>query len=101
MYDIASSLSLLSFGFIVNKKKFLELLRLSENSAFTPTNIKMAFRITGISPFNPAIAIEKANIRPGAISTKYDALILLKPAFTDYCPICRQTSVHIVALQPF
>ena len=64
MYDIVPSLSLLSFGFIVNKKKFLELLRLAEKSAFTKENIKMSFRITGISPFNPSIAIEKSNVRP-------------------------------------
>lgn len=61
MYDIASSLCLLSFGFIVNKKKFLDLLKLSETSSFTPQNIKTAFRVTGIAPFNPSIAIEKAN----------------------------------------
>ena len=64
MYDIASSLSLLSFGFIVNMKKFLELLRLAKKSAFTKENIKMSFHITGISPFNPSIAIEKSNVRP-------------------------------------
>ena len=55
-----------SFGFIVNTKKFLELLCLAEKSEFTKENIRMSFHIdiTAISPFNPSIAIEKSNVRP-------------------------------------
>ena len=59
MYELAASFSLVHLAQIVNKKKFINVLRLSQRRAFTPSAIIQAFKICGIHPVDPNIVLEK------------------------------------------